>query len=159
MPRSTAQPKNYFLNENHELAVGEKPGGGRHVDYLGISWPQKAKRLHDSLEKIERRAQQSSDPLSGRKYYILADPVAELAKASSAKDAVDGRKVEKVSFDGEQSKLFERIGLDLIEVHPNGAATVHASPERMEQLLTKTAQLAGLGAREQARFVAFDAFE
>ncbi|MCX6980115.1 MAG: S8 family serine peptidase [Verrucomicrobia bacterium] len=159
MPRSTAQPQNYFLNENHQLDVGEKQGGGRFVDYLGISWPQKAKRLHDSLEKVERRARESNDPLSGRNYYILADPVAELVKASSAKDAIEGRKVEKVSFSGEQSKFFERVGLDLIEVHSSGAATVRASPERMEQLLTKTSQLAGLGAREQSRFVAFDAFE
>ena len=80
-------------------------------------------------------------------------------KASKAKDAVHGQKLEAVVFSGEQSKLFERIGLDLIEVHPTGVATVHATPERMDQLLSKTAQLVQLGAREQARFVAFESFE
>ncbi|MBE0545515.1 MAG: S8 family serine peptidase [Verrucomicrobia bacterium] len=83
----------------------------------------------------------------------------EIEKASKAKDAIQGKKLEAVVFSGEQSKLFERIGLDLIEVHPNGAATVHASPERMEQLISKTGQLAQLGAREQARFAAFEYFE
>jgi hypothetical protein len=80
-------------------------------------------------------------------------------KASKAKDAVRGQKLETVVFGGEQSKLFGRIGLELIEVHPNGAATVYASPERMEQLISKTAQLAQLGAREQARFAAFESFD
>jgi hypothetical protein len=81
-------------------------------------------------------------------------------KASTARDAVGGQKQEAVVFSGEQSKFFERIGLDLIEVHrPSGVATVHATPEHMEQLLSRTAQLAHLGEREQARFVAFESFE
>ncbi len=93
------------------------------------------------------------------RYYLVADPAAQIVKASKAKDAIKGQKIEAVTFSGEQSKLFERIGLDLIEVHPTGVATVHATPERMEQLMSKTSQLADLGAREQARFVAFDSFE
>jgi len=81
-------------------------------------------------------------------------------KASKAKDAVRGQKLEAVVFSGEQSKFFERIGLDLIEVHqPSGMATVHATPEHMDQLLNRTAQLAHLGSREQARFVAFESFD
>ena len=159
MPPSASKPKNYFLNESHELSVEAKSGGGRHVEYPGINWPQKARRLHGSLESITRLTSQSRDPLSKRRYYLIADPSAQIVKASKAKDAVRGQKLEAVVFSGEQSKFFERIGLDLIEVHPTGVATVHASPERMEQLLSKTAQLAQLGAREQARFVAFESFE
>jgi hypothetical protein len=34
MPTSTFKPKNYFLNESHELSVEEKQGGGRQVEYL-----------------------------------------------------------------------------------------------------------------------------
>ncbi len=159
MPRTPATPKNYFLNESHELSLEEKNGGGRYVAYLGVDWPHKARRLHESLQRIQSRAMRSSDPLSGRKYYILTDPEPELTKESKAQGAIEGRKVEGVSFSGEQSKLFERVGLDLIEVHPSGSATVHATPERMEQLLSKTAQLVSLGAREQSRFVAFSSFE
>jgi len=160
MPPSSSKPKNYFLNESHELSVEEKSGGGRHVEYPGINWPQKAQRLHSSLERVTHRTSESRDPLSRRRYYLIADPSAQIIKASKAKDAVRGQKLEAVVFSGEQSKFFERIGLDLIEVHhPSGVATVHATPERMEQLLNKTSQLAQLGAREQARFVAFESFE
>jgi hypothetical protein len=159
MPPSHIKPKNYFLNENHELSVEEKGGGGRHVDILGVNWSQKAQRLHSSLERVSQRSRQSRDPLGKRRYYLIADPVPQIVKASKAKDAVQGQKLEAVIFNGEQSKLFERIGLDLIEVHSSGAATVHATPEHMEQLISKTGQLAQLGAREQARFVAFESFE
>src|SRR5258706_12069296 len=145
-----SNPRNYFLNENHELSVEEKGGGGRNVEFLNINWTQKARRLHTSLERVSQRASQSRDPLNKRRYYLIADPSAEIVKASKAKDAIRGQKLEAVIFGGEQSKFFERIGLDLIEVHPSGVATVHATPERMEQLLSKTMQLAQLGTREQA---------
>jgi len=160
MPTLPSKPQNYFLNESHELSVGEKGGGGRYVEYLNINWLQKAQRLHSSLERVSQRASQSRDPLSKRRYYLIADPSPQIVKASKAKDAVRGQKLEAVVFSGEQSKFFERIGLDLIEVHqPSGVATVHATPEHMDQLLSRTAQLAGLGAREQARFVAFESFD
>jgi Subtilase family len=159
MPQSSSKPQNYFLNESHELSIEEKSGGGRYVDYPNINWTQKARRLHTSLEQVHQRSGQSRDPLAKRKYYLIADPSARIVKTSTAKDAIQGQKLEAVIFSGEQSKFFERIGLDLIEVHPSGVATVHATPERMDQLLSKTAQLAQLGVREQARFVAFDSFE
>jgi hypothetical protein len=159
MPRPLSKPQNYFLNENHELSVEEKGGGGRPAEYLHINWPQKARRLHSSLESVSRRARESRDPLAQSRYYLVADPSSQIVKASKAKDAIKGEKKEAVLFSGEQSKFFERVGLDLIEVHPGGVATVHATPERMEQLISKTSQLADLGAREQARFVAFDSFE
>ena len=159
MPPSTSKPKNYFLNERHELSVEEKEGGGRQVKYLGIDWQQKAKNLQGSLERVTHRATHSRDPLSKRRYYLIADPSAKLVKASTAKDAIHGQKLEAVVFSGEQSKLFGRIGLDLIEVLSTGVATVHATPERMAQLISKTGQLAQLGLREQARFVAFESFE
>lgn len=159
MPPPPARPRNYFLNESHELSVEEKGGGGRHVEYLKINWPQKAQRLRTTLERVAHRARQSRDPLSQRRFYLIADPTAQIVKASKAKDAEHGQKLEAVVFSGEQSKFFERVGLDLIEVHPTGVATVHATPERMDQLITKTGALPQLGAREQARFVAFESFE
>jgi hypothetical protein len=160
MPTSPSRPRNYFLNESHELSVEEKGGFGKHVDYPSINWSQKSRRLYTSLERVSQRASQSSDPLSKRRYYLIADPSPQIVKASKARDAVRGQKLEAVVFSGEQSKFFERIGLDLIEVHqPSGMATVHATPEHMTQLLNKTSQLAHLGAREQARFVAFESFD
>jgi hypothetical protein len=160
MPPPVVRPQNYFLNETHELSVESKEGGGPPARYPDIDWNQKSKVLHQSLQKVARRAAQSRDPLSTRKYYIIADPAQGLEKFSKAKDAsANQRKPAPVVFNGEQSKLFERAGLDLIEVHPSGAATVHASADRMEQLLARTEQLSQLGVREQSRFVAFEDFE
>lgn len=156
---SKAKPKNYFLNESHELSVEAKKGGGKLLPILNVNWAQRGHNLSGSLYRISQRAIQSRDPLARQKYYLLAGGAREIVKESKAKDAVRGQKSEAVVFGGEQSKLFERIGLELIEVHSNGAATVYASPERMEQLISKTEQLAQLGAREQARFAAFESFD
>lgn len=159
MPSPATKPKNYFLNERHELSVEAKKGGGRQLQILNVDWGQRGQHLRGSLHRIREHATQSRDPLARQRYYLLAGGAREIVKASKAKDAVHGQKLEAVVFSGEQSKLFERIGLELIEVHPNGAATVHASPERMEQLISKTSQLAQLGTREQARFAAFESFD
>src|SRR6266850_6412111 len=102
MPTPT-KPRNYFLNESHELSVEEKGGWGRNVEYPNIDWPKKARRLHTSLEKISQRAGQSRDPLRKRRYYLIADPSAQIVKASKAKDAIHGEKLETVVFSGEQS--------------------------------------------------------
>ena len=88
MPSPSSKPQNYFLNESHELSVEEKAGGGRQVEYLNISWPQKAQRLHNSLERVSQRANESRDPLSKRRFYLIADPSGQIVKASKAKDAV-----------------------------------------------------------------------
>jgi hypothetical protein len=157
MPSPATKPKNYFLNENHELTTVEKSGFAPQVKYR-VNWSARGKQLHDSLERVRGRAERSHDPLSKRKYYLLAGSSREFEKVTKSKKGIETAKLEVVSFGGEQSKFFERIGLDLIEVHPNGAI-VHARPEVMAQLVTKTAQLAQLGAREQARFVAFESFD
>ncbi len=36
--REHVEPKTYFLNETHELSPVEKSGGGRPIQYEGISW-------------------------------------------------------------------------------------------------------------------------
>ena len=159
MPSQTTKPKNYFLNESHELSVEAKKGGGQQLPILNVNWAQRGQHLRGSLHRISQRATESRDPLARKRYYLLAGGAREIVKASKAKDAVRGQKLEAVVFSGQQSKLFERIGLELIEVHPDGAATVYASPERMEQLISKTSRLAQLGAREQARFAAFESFD
>lgn len=159
MPAHPAKPKNYFLNERHELSVEAKKGGGRSLPILKVNWAQRGQTLRTSLTQISERANQSRDPLARKKYYLIASGVSEIVKGSKAKDAVDGQKLQAVIFGGEQSKLFERIGLELIDVHPKGKATVYASPERMEQLISKAGQLADLGVREQTRFAAFETFD
>lgn len=153
-----ARPRNYFLNEQHELLPESSEGFAPQVKYLHIDWGQKGRRLHNSLQRVARRAQASRDPIAKRKYYLVAAPEERVSKASQAQDAIGGEKVESVSFRGEGSRIFERLGLDLVEVHPSGAATVHAAPERVEQLELRTAELGQAGVRDQARFVAINDF-
>lgn len=154
-----ARARNYFLNEQHELLPENSEGFAPPVTYLHVDWRTKGKRLQHSLERVSTIARASRDPISKRRYYLVASPEESVSKASEAQDAVGGEKIESVSFRGEGSKIFERLGLDLIEVHPNGAATVHALPERMEQLQTRTSQLGQAGIRDQGRFVAIQDFD
>ena len=159
MPTPPSKPRHFFLNEQHELSPEQKGGGGSTPHLLHVNWTQKAQTLVRSLERVERRAAASRDPVSRRRFYILAEPAPQVVKASEAKDAVDGQKTETVDFAGEQSKVFGRLGLDLIEVHPSGAATVHASPEQMERMRARAAELGQAGARDQARWVTVESFD
>ena len=45
-------PKTYFLNEQHELPIEEKGGGGRSPRYDHIDWAVKGQRLHQSLQNV-----------------------------------------------------------------------------------------------------------
>lgn len=159
MPTPPLQPRHFFLNEQHELSPEEKGGGGSMTQVLNVNWTQKADRLAGSLDRVERRAVASRDPVSRRRYYILAEPVSQIVRASKAKDAVGGQKSEGVDFAGEQSKVFARLGLDLVEVHANGSATVHALPERFEQLRARAAELGQASERDQARWVSLETFD
>ena len=133
MPKPDFRARHFFLNERHELPP-EKSGGGSQQPFLEVDWNHKAERLTESFERIERRAAASTDPSTKGRLYIVAESVRHVTKASTAKDAVDGRKTKEVSFAGEQSQAFERLGLQLIEVFPNGTATVHAMPEQIERM-------------------------
>ena len=82
MPSPSFKPQNYFLNESHELSVEEKKGFGPQVKYPGISWPQKALQLHNSLARVSQLANQSRDPLSKRRFYLIADPSDQLASGT-----------------------------------------------------------------------------
>lgn len=102
-----ARPRNYFLNEQHELLPADSEGFAPPVTYLHVDWGGKGKRLHESLERVSSRARASRDPISRRRYYLVAAPEQRVTKASDAQDAVGGEKAEAVSFRGEGSKIFD----------------------------------------------------
>src|SRR6266567_4373224 len=102
MPPPATKPKNYFLNESHELSAVEKSGGGKQLPILNVDWSQKGQQLRSSLQRVSQRASHSSDPLAQRRYYLIADRTKEIVKASKAEDAIHGQKVEAVVFSGEQ---------------------------------------------------------
>ena len=114
MPSHSSKPQNYFLNESHELSVEEKKGFGRQVEYPGISWPQKALRLHNSLERVSQRANQSRDPLSKRRFYLIADPFGQIVKASKAQDQ------GCIKLPNSLSSLAEVVVLLNGQYHPRG---------------------------------------
>ena len=158
--RRRTQPRTFFLNETHELASAEKTGGGRLPAYAPIPWAAKAKRINGSIQAVERLIVASNDPLKEDRFFVLANPVAEVEKVSNdKKKAPTGTFKEKTDFGGAHSRVFDRLGMDLLQVTDNGQAIVHAKKARVDQLRGRSASLETLGAREQSRWVTIDSFE
>ncbi|WP_431096819.1 S8 family serine peptidase [Polaromonas aquatica] len=155
-----AVPRTFFLNEAHELASGDKSGGGRIPDYVGISWAQKGQRIGASINRVVERVQASQDPLKNKKFFVIANPVPQLEKRSvNKKKAPEGTFMEPTSYGGVHGRVFDRLGLDLLQVTADGKAIVHGDADRLNQLRTRTVGLGSLGAREQARWATIDMFD
>jgi hypothetical protein len=158
--RDATRPRTFFLNETHELSPEEKGGGGRIPDYVGISWAQKAKRISKSIDQVLHDVQASNDPLRERRYFVVANPVAELEKRSTnKKKAPSGTLKDPTDFGGPQGRVFERLGLDLLQVTDSGQAIVHGDRDRLEQLRQRSGILDSLGEREQSRWATIDLFD
>ncbi len=160
MPAPKFEPRHFYLNERHELPVEKKSAGGPQRPFPDIDWKQKSERLTRSLDQVERRAAASADPSTRGRLFILAEPVGHVVKISTAKDAIEGRKKEAVSFSGEYSKVFDRLGMQLVEVHPDRTATIHALPERLAQLRARASELGpDSSLRQQALWVSIAGFD
>ena len=74
-------------------------------------------------------------------------PVETLRKESTDKrKAPEGTFEERTNYGGgDHSRVFGRLGLDLLEVTPEGGAVVHAKSERFQQLLRRTENLKDAG--------------
>ncbi|MCG3180470.1 MAG: hypothetical protein BIFFINMI_02831 [Phycisphaerae bacterium] len=153
-------PRTFFLNEGHELSPVERDGGGRLPHYAGISWAAKARQLSRSLNGAVRTIEASHDPLKDRRYFLLALPVADVEKESTnKKKAPSGTFKEKTEYGGAHGRVFDRLGLDLLQVTDIGQAVVHAEKERIDQLVQRATSLDSLGLREQSRWVTIDSFD
>lgn len=156
----TVPPRNFFLNEQHELAPGEKAGGGRVPEFVGINWATKGNRISQSLLKVRDFVSRSRDPLRQARYFVLARPTRGLEKKSRDRRKAQGGKLAvEIDYAENESRVFGRLGLDLIQVNSDGSATVHALPERFEQLVHSSQILAEFGGREKARWATLDSFE
>jgi len=152
-------PRTFYLNEQHELARTEKEGGGRIPGYIDINWASRGTAISRSLQRVRKEIQASPDPAKENHYFLLAAPVEQLAKASKDKTkAKDGKVFESTDFAREHSRVFRRLGVDLLNVTENGSAVVHMKPEMMEQLSGRAQSLSKLGAGEQARWATIDRF-
>jgi hypothetical protein len=155
-----ASPKNFFLNEVHELSPEEKGGGGSTPQYEGISWVRKAREISSSLTKVVDQIDTSDDPLKGERYFVVARHVPAVKKRSvNKKIAPDGTFEEPTAFGGEHGRVFDRLGLDLIRVTRDGDAVVHANKQTVLQLEERSRALNSLGPREQARWATIQGFE
>ncbi len=157
---TAAKAQTFFLNEQHELARGEKSGGGRLPNYSGINWATKGKQISQSLKQTGTKLKSSKDPIRDERYFFLAKPVPQLTKSSiDKKKAPTGTYTEETDFAKDNTRVFSRLGLDLIEVTDDGDAVVHARPTRFEQLTTRSESLEDLGAREQSRWATVGSFD
>jgi hypothetical protein len=151
--------RTFYLNEQHELSRGEKSGGGRIPQYVDIDWANKGRQISQSLQGVRSAIRTSKDPLRDQHYFVLAAPVAEVRKRSKdTKKAPDGVVSDVIQFAKEESRVFRRLGLDLLQVTDDGRAVVHMPPERVDQLISTSEVLKEVGPREQARWAGIDLF-
>lgn len=153
------RPRTFYLNEQHELARSEKEGGGRVPQYADIDWATKGSRISRSLRHVKQEIEKSSDPARENHFFVLATPQTEVTKVSeNVKIAPRGVFAEKTDFAQKHSRVFRRLGVDLLNVTEDGSAVVHMKPKTLDQLAGASRSLGELGAREQARWVTIDAF-
>ncbi len=156
--RADVAARNFFLNEQHELTRGEH-GGGRMPLYANINWRAKGENIRTSLGKVRQTLARSVDPLKEDRFFVLAAPDRRLFKKSGdVKRAPEGRVEYAVNYAAKDSKIFSRLGLDLIDVHKDGTATVHLRSDKFDQIVASTAILDQLGGREQVRWAMIDHF-
>ncbi|MEP7122324.1 MAG: S8 family serine peptidase [Byssovorax sp.] len=158
---ASSKPRTFFLNEYQELANIEREGGGRQANYVPVDWSARSDRLGSSFRKATAPAASSRDPVVGRHCFIVAVPVAKVEKISVSKKAqAQGGILQEVpSFGGEQSRLFRRLGMDLLDTLPGGKATVHVPASKVPQFLSTIASLPNANSRERSRWLTFEQFE
>ena len=162
MPKGSAEPRTFFLNEQHELAPGEPKGGGGHTKFGDIDWGQRGQRIADSLLRAVGKVRKSPDPLREERYFLAAVP-AKIPKLTTSKQhSKTGKPVEieeTPNFGGKDSLVFRRLGVDLLQVHPDGTATVHVGSPSLGRLVSTSRNLGDEGGRQQARLSSIDSFE
>jgi hypothetical protein len=152
-------PKTFFLNERQELSSFERGGFGRPTQYVRINWAQRSSTLANSFRRVTTQpATRSRDPVASRHHFVVAVPVDAVEKHSKSKKAAQqgGIVRETPTFGGEQSKLFRKLGMDLIETLPAGKATVHVS--NVGALLATMESLPQASDREKSRWISFEEF-
>ncbi len=152
-------PRNFYLNEQHET-TGERGGGGNLPHYPGIDWVAKGERIGASIDRASAALRASRDPLRENRYFLLARPEGQLRHESKSRRATGGLISEMVvDLAGARSRAIERLQLDLVQAAPDGTAVVHGAPARIAQLARESRELAGAGARQQARLAPFAEFD
>lgn len=149
MPPGEFNARTFFLNEQHELAHGERDQGAMSPHYALIDWKDRGRRLSGSLKNVQKALSASADPTKTSHYFVLTKPQQEIVKLSESKTlAPDGLLRETVRFDDQQSRVFSRLNMDLLQVLDDGSAVVHLLPTSLEKLSKTTETLESLGPRD-----------
>jgi hypothetical protein len=121
---------------------------------------QEGKRINQSLDAVVQAVESSKDPLRKKRLFLIAQPVGKLKKRREDKEGnLKEIYEEKPEYGGSQGRLFERLGLDLLQVTEAGNAVVHGDPEDIERLKSRSAMLDKLGPREQSQWATIDSFQ
>ena len=120
---------------------------------------RRGNRIASSLQRLRKKLDASEDPVKDSHFFVLANPAESLKKISrNERKAVDGVITESIDFAKDHSRVFDRLGIDLLRVTDEGSAVVHVKPETLEQLAKTSHSLAEFGKREQARWVTLEDF-
>lgn len=156
---SSVEPKTFYLNEQHELAHAEKPTGGGLPKYAPIDWSTKGPKLNLSLRRVREGLGKSKDPVVNQHYFLLAEPTPHVDKeTTNKKKAPEGTFSETTNFAEHHSRVFRKLGFDLIQVNDDGSAMVHTKPEQLELLINSSEILPDSGPREKAKWILIDQF-
>lgn len=150
--------KTFFLNEQHEMKRGEKDGRGGLPQYAPIDWALKGANIYNSLKKARNKISKSKDPLASKHLFLIANPEKHLIKKSTSKNKPSEYK-EDVVYSKNDSLVFQRLGLDLLQVNDDGTAAIHARPEQIDRLLATSEKLNKFGKREQNRWAKISDFD
>jgi hypothetical protein len=156
-PKSVV-PRTFFLNESHEHARDSQGGGGSVSTFLNIDWASKGETLAKSFRAARRRIDDTTDPLRGSRYFLLSLPATQIQRASKDKRAKDGSIEVVTDFSKDQSRIFERLGIDLLRVNSDGNAIVHAKAASLDQLESTAARLGTAGPKERNRWAFINDF-
>jgi Subtilase family len=160
MAPDTLRPRSFFLNESHELTRGKKESGGRAPKLAPIDWGSKGMRIGTTLQMSVRTVAQLGDPANTNHCYLLARPSRVVRKLTENRTlAPSGVVDELTSFAGKDSRVFTRLGMNMLNVTNDGAAVVHVTPQQAQQLYTTASTLETFGPRDRARWITLDSFE
>jgi hypothetical protein len=160
MADTNIRPRSFFLNEHHELARGEKKGRGGIPKYAPIDWESKGRRIQMTLRQTRNKILSSTDPTKDNHYFFLAKPEARLRKRREDKMGTLKAEIDDpTEYSGKDSRVFTRLGMDLLSVNEDGSAVVHSTPDRFGQLESTAPSLGKFGIRERVRWATIESFD
>lgn len=142
------------------MARGVKDAVVRPPQFAGVDWPQRGKKILNSLEAARKTIGKSRDPLRESRYFLATVPEKTVRKLSrNIRLAPDGFRDEETDYAGQHARVFRRLGLDLLSVDSSGRALVHAAAAKFERLVKTAGALAEEDLREQARWITIHSFD